>query len=272
MRGGRPDRRTGRAETRSSPRDRTAVQDGGGRWSQLARPVAEGPEPLPEPPPEGRVARCLREAAALEEQRAGDGERVPSRGEPLAHHPGLWLAGDRRLEPGQPPVVEVRAMREAEILAARAHGGRAARLEDLGAERGRGVERDAVPSRLEEEELVAAALEDEEPIAKRRGERLVEPARRHDHRHPGGSAVEVCLQRLTHALAEGEGEEHLVEPYDLRFLRRRELEALDRFGLCDQAVDREAAALRLAREHRTGKDRQVARELGVTGGELDQRP
>src|SRR5207247_1198281 len=83
--------------------------------------------------------------------------------------------GDRRLEPGQPPVVEVRAMREAEILAAGAHGGRAARLEDLGAERGRGVERDAVPSRLEEEELVAAALEDEEPIAKRRGERLVEP-------------------------------------------------------------------------------------------------
>src|SRR5439155_1043404 len=96
---------------RSSPGERTAGRDGGG---QLARPVAERPEPVPEPPPEGRVARRLREAAALEEERAGDGERVPSRGKPLAHHPGLWLAGDRRLEPGQPPVVEVRAMREAE--------------------------------------------------------------------------------------------------------------------------------------------------------------
>src|SRR5881296_186145 len=165
MRGGRPDRRTGRAETRSSPRDRTAVQDGGGRWSQLARPVAEGPEPLPEPPPEGRVARRLCKAAALEEQRAGDGERVPSRGEPLAHHSGLRLARDRGLEPGKAPVVEVRAMREAEILAACTDGGRTARLENLGAERGRGVEREPIPSRLEEEELVAAALEGEEPIA-----------------------------------------------------------------------------------------------------------
>src|SRR5207237_5610943 len=159
---------------RSSPGERTAGRDGGG---QLARPVAERPEPVPEPPPEGRVARRLREAAALEEERAGDGERVPSRGKPLAHHPGLWLAGDRRLEPGQPPVVEVRAMREAEILAAGAHGGRAARLENLGAERGRGVERDAVPSRLEDGELAAGEPEPANPQPSPQGHRPAEPAR-----------------------------------------------------------------------------------------------